>query len=212
MNQAQAIALYQPILHTIAYNLLKCKADAEDVVQDTLLKWLTIDQTKIDNTKAYLIKSVTNNCLNHLNALKRKKEEYWDSIHLSNLLVKFKDSDIAHFDFEKELAAAYKLVHAKLEPLERAAFLLREVFDLDYPAIQQVLDKKADHCRQLISRAKKKLTEESDKFSKMKFELPNANQMFESFRNACTLDNAQEFIQHLKIDIGKAISQQPKNS
>ncbi|MFM9840778.1 MAG: sigma-70 family RNA polymerase sigma factor [Cyclobacteriaceae bacterium] len=201
MNHAQAITLYQPMLHSIAYNLLRCKADAEDMVQDTFMKWLSIDQTKIQNTKAYLIKSVTNNCLNHLNALKRKKEEYWDSIMLSQLVVKFKESDFAHIDFEKELAAAFKVIQSKLEPLERATYLLKEVFDFDYEAIQKVVDKKADHCRQLFSRAKKKLNDSS---SKIKMELPDASQLFESFKKACTLDNATELIGHLKNDIAEA--------
>ena len=57
MNQAQTIALYQPMLHTIAYNLVRCKQDAEDIVQETFVKWLTIDQQKIENTKAYLIRA-----------------------------------------------------------------------------------------------------------------------------------------------------------
>jgi RNA polymerase sigma factor (sigma-70 family) len=203
LNHAQAITLYQPLLHNIAYNLLRCKADAEDMVQDTFMKWLSIDQTKIQNTKAYLIKSVTNNCLNHLNALKRKKEEYWDSIMLSQLMVKFKESDFAHIDFEKELAAAFKVIQSKLEPLERATYLLKEVFDFDYDAIQKVLDKKADHCRQLFSRAKKKLNDSS---AKIKMELPDASHLFESFKKACTLDNATELIGHLKNDIAEAIS------
>jgi RNA polymerase sigma factor (sigma-70 family) len=201
LNHAQAITLYQPMLHNIAYNLLRCKADAEDMVQDTFMKWLSIDQTKIQNTKAYLIKSVTNNCLNHLNALKRKKEEYWDSFMLSQLMVKFKESDFAHIDFEKELAAAFKVIQSKLEPLERATYLLKEVFDFDYEAIQKVVDKKADHCRQLFSRAKKKLNDSS---SKIKMELPDASQLFESFKNACTIDNATELINHLKNDIAES--------
>jgi RNA polymerase sigma factor (sigma-70 family) len=203
LNHTQAITLYQPMLHNIAYNLLRCKADAEDIVQDTFVKWLSIDQTKIQNTKAYLIKSVTNNCLNHLNTLKRKKEEYWDSIMLSQLVVKFKESDFAHIDFERELAAAFKVIQSKLEPLERATYLLKEVFDFDYDAIQKVLDKKADHCRQLFSRAKKKLNDSS---SKIKMELPDASHLFESFKSACTLDNATELIGHLKNDIAEAIS------
>lgn len=202
MNQAQAIVLYQPLLHQIAYNLLRCKADAEDVVQDTFVKWLSIDHTKIQNTKAYLIKAVTNNCLNHLNTLKKKKEEYWDSFQFSELLVKFKESDLAHFDFEKELSAAFKVIQHKLEPLERAAYLLREVFDFDYDAIQKVLDKKADHCRQLLSRARKKLDEEK---GKMKMGMPDTSQLFESFKKACDLGNATEFIQHLKSDISHAL-------
>ena len=202
MNHAQAITLYQPMLHNIAYNLLRCKADAEDIVQDTFVKWLSIDQTKIQNTKAYLIKSVTNNCLNHLNSLKRKKEEYWDSIMLSQLVVKFKESDFAQLDFEKELSVAFKVIQSKLEPLERATYLLKEVFDFDYAAIQKVIDKKADHCRQLFSRAKKKLNENAP----IKTESSSASQLFESFKNACTVDNATELISHLKRDIAEAIS------
>lgn len=191
------------MLHNIAYNLLRCKADAEDIVQDTFVKWLSIDATKIQNTKAYLIKAVTNNCLNHLNALKRKKEEYWDSIMLSELVVKFKESDFAHIDFEKELAAAFKVIQSKLEPLERATYLLKEVFDFDYESIQKVIDKKADHCRQLFSRAKKKLSEASPK---LKSEMNDASVLFESFKKACTVDNATELIGQLKKDIAESIT------
>jgi RNA polymerase sigma factor (sigma-70 family) len=202
LNQTQAITLYQPLLHNIAYNLLRCKADAEDIVQDTFIKWLSIDQTKIQNTKAYLIKAVTNNCLNHLNTLKRKKEEYWDSIMLSELVVKFKESDFANIDFEKELAAAFKVIQSKLEPLERATYLLKEVFDFDYESIQKVVDKKADHCRQLFSRAKKKLNEASPK---LKSEVNDASGLFESFKKACTVDNATELISQLKKDIAESM-------
>jgi RNA polymerase sigma-70 factor (ECF subfamily) len=202
VNQAQAIIIYQPMMHRIAYNLLRCRADAEDVVQDTFVKWLSIDQTKIENTKAYLIKAVTNNCLKHLNALKKKKEEYWDSIQLSEILTRFKESDFAHIDFEKELSTAFKVIQAKLEPLERAAYLLKEVFDFDYESIQKVLDKKADHCRQLFSRARKKL---EDKRGKINLELPDTSNLFESFKNACNLDNVGDFVQHLKSDIAGAL-------
>ncbi len=204
MNQAQVITLYQPMLHRIAYNLLRCKADAEDMVQETFIKWLSIDQAKIENTKAYLIKAVTNNCLNHLQTLKKKKEEYWDSIQLSELMVKFKESDFANIDFEKELSAAFKVIQTKLEPLERAAYLLKDVFDFEYDEIQKVLDKKADHCRQLLSRARKKLEEEK---GKIKFDMPDTSNLFESFKTACHLDDAHEFIQHLKADISGAIQE-----
>lgn len=203
MNQAQVITLYQPLLHRIAYNLLRCKADAEDIVQETFMKWLSIDHEKIENTKAYLVKSVTNNCLSHLQTLKKKKEEYWDAIHLSELLVKFKDSEFAHFDLEKELLYAFKVIHTRLEPLERAAYLLKEVFDYEYEEIQKVLDKKADHCRQLLSRARKKLMEE--KIGKLKIDIPDTSHVFESFKSACLLDNATEFIHHLKADISNAL-------
>jgi RNA polymerase sigma factor (sigma-70 family) len=200
LNHAQTITLYQPLMHQIAYNLLRCKADAEDIVQDTFIKWLSTEQEKIENTKAYLIQAVTNNCLSHLNKIKRKKEEYWDSIQLSELMVKFKESDFANIDFEKELAAAFKVIQAKLEPLERAAYLLKEVFDFDYEEIQKVLDKKADNCRQLFSRARKKL----DKNPKKAVNNPESN-LFDSFKKACDMGNITDFVQHLKADIATAL-------
>ncbi|MGE0590614.1 MAG: sigma-70 family RNA polymerase sigma factor, partial [Cyclobacteriaceae bacterium] len=132
MTQAQTIALYHPMLHRIAMRFVKCKADAEDIVQDTFLKWLSIDTEKIRNTKAYLIKSVTNNCLNHLEALKRKKEEYLENIHLPELITKFKELDFSQIDLHVDMQAALNVIHHKLEPLERAVFVLREVFNVDY--------------------------------------------------------------------------------
>jgi RNA polymerase sigma-70 factor (ECF subfamily) len=198
LSPSNTISLYQPILQSIAYNFVRCKEDAEDIVQDTFLKWLSVDQTKIQNTKAYLIASVTNNCLNHLNSLKRKKEEYWDNSKLSQVIIKFKESDFGHLDLQMELSAAFKVLHTKLEPLERAAFLLREVFDFDYDSIQKTLDKKADHCRQLLSRAKKKLDEET---SKIHFELPKTDSLMESFKNACNFGEVTNLINDLKRDI-----------
>lgn len=198
MNHAQTITLYQPLLHTIAYNLLRCKEDAEDIVQETFVKWLTIDQQKIENTKAYLIRAVTNNCLNHLNSLKKKKEQYFDSINLSELITKFKETNLTHLDLDVNLAVAFKVLHTKLEPLERAVYLLREVFDFDYEELQKTLNKKKDHCRQLFSRAQKKLNEET---AKIHFDLPDASKLVKTFRQACDFGNATELIQELKGDI-----------
>jgi RNA polymerase sigma-70 factor (ECF subfamily) len=199
VNPSQAISLYHPLLHAVAYNIVRCKQDAEDIVQDTFLKWLSIDRSKIQNTKAYLITAVTNNCLNHLNTLRKKKEEYWENSKLSQMIVKFKETDFSHIDLETELATAFKVLHSKLEPLERAAYLLKEVFDFDYDSIQKTLGKKADHCRQLLSRAKKKLSDES---LKIHFELPKSD-LVESFKNACQLGEATTLILELKNDISK---------
>ena len=66
MHPAQTISHYQPLLQAIAYNLVRCKEDAEDIVQETFLKWLTLGPQKVENVKAYLITAVINNCRNHL--------------------------------------------------------------------------------------------------------------------------------------------------
>jgi RNA polymerase sigma factor (sigma-70 family) len=201
MNQAQAIALYQPMLQTIAFNLLKCKEEAEDIVQETFLKWLCIDQSHIENTKAYLITAVTNSCLNHLKALRAKKVEYWDSLQLADKLGKFWEMDLGAFDVEAEVAAALKVLQRKLEPMERATYLLKDVFNVEYDALQEILDKKSDNCRQMLCRARKKLNQETDKF---KFELPDTSPLLESFRKACEFGTVSDLIADLKKDIGGA--------
>jgi len=202
LNQAQTIALYQPTLHAIAFRILKCKADAEDIVQETFLKWLNAEQEKIKNTKAYLIRAVTNNCLTHLNTIKKKKEQCLDAIHWSEIVERFKESDFSHIDFEVELAKAFRVLQQKLEPLERAVYLLKEVFDFDYEAVQQMLDKKQEYCRQLLSRAKKKLEKEPVKMSQEK---PKEG-LIETFKKACDFGNASDFITELKNDIALTIS------
>jgi len=194
MTQAQTIALYQPLLHRIAYNLVRCNADAEDIVQETFLRWLTIDQKRIENTKAYLIKAVTNNCLSHLDALKRKKEQCLESINSSEFVQKLKEVNFSHLDLDVDLKHAFKVMQAKLQPLERAVFLLKEVFDFDYDSLTKTLDKKKDHCRQLLARAKKKLAE---KTSNLSLELPS--ELLDKFRT----ENINELIAHLKDDIRK---------
>ena len=198
MTQAQTISLYQPLLHNIAYNLVRCKEDAEDIVQETFVRWLSIDQKKIENTKAYLIKAVTNNCLNHLKTLKKKKEEYLDNVHLPELLSKFKEINLSKLDLDVNLSAAFKVLQTKLGPLERAVYLLKEVFDFDYEELQQTLNKKKDHCRQLFCRAQKKLREET---AKIHWEMPDASALLKSFKHACDLGNATQLIKELKSHI-----------
>lgn len=194
MTQAQTIALYQPVLYRIAYNLVRSNADAEDIVQETFLRWLTIDQKKIANTKAYLIKAVTNNCLSHLEAIRKKKEEYLETLNASEFVQKLKEVNFSHLDIDIDLKQAFKVMQAKLQPLERAVFLLKEVFDFDYDSLQKTLNKKKDHCRQLLSRARKKLAEET-----ANFDIPDVSQFMEKFRS----ENISDLIAHLKEDIKK---------
>lgn len=194
MNHEQTIILYRPMLQAIAYNLVRCKADAEDIVQETFLKWLTIGPQKIENTKAYLIKAVRNNCLNHLDALKKKKEELFSNSNFAELLGRFKETNFAHLDIDVEISKALKVLQSKLEPLERAVYLLKEVFDFDYESLQAALDKKKDHCRQLLCRAKKKL---EDGTPKINFELPDASSLIDSFRKACHLGHASDLVMEL---------------
>jgi RNA polymerase sigma factor (sigma-70 family) len=179
--------------------MVRCKADAEDIVQETFIKWLSQEQEKIQNTKAYLIKAVKNNCLNHLNALKKKRVEYLEAFNWQELVEKFKETtDFSHVDLEAEVSKALQVLHTKLEPLERAVYVLKEVFDFDYKALQELLDKKQDHCRQLFCRAKKKLQEETDHFNAV-FQ-PKKAALLESFRKACDFGQPFDLIAQLRAN------------
>ncbi len=198
MQPAQAISLYQPTLHAIAYNLVRCKEDAEDIVQETFLKWLTLGPQKVDNIKAYLITAVINNCRNHLKSLTKKKEELFSNVNMVEVLNRFKETNLAHIDLDINLSAALKVIQSKLQPLERTVYLLKEVFDVDYETLQETLNKKKEHCRQLFCRAKNKLNKEA--FS-IHVELPDTAKLKEAFRKACHFGPIDELVQELKKDI-----------
>jgi len=202
LTHAQTIALYQPTLHAIAMKLLRCKADAEDIVQETFIKWLDAEHEKIKNTKAYLVRAVTNNCLNHLDALKKKKEEYLESFHWPHFIEKFRESDFTHIDLENKLTRAFHVLQHKLEPLERAVYVLKEAFDFDYKAIQELLDKKQDHCRQLFCRARKKLDQEKERLNAA---IHEKTALMRSFTESCDVGHASEFIAELRNDITSAL-------
>ncbi len=178
------------MLQAIAYRMVGCMHDAEDMVQDAFLKYLSIDQEKVLNTKAYLIRSVTNNCLNHINSLKEKKKEYLESVKLPEL---FSNMDFGKIDFKVEMDAALKVLHKKLGPLERALFLLREGFDFEYDELQQIFNKKKENCRQMVCRAKEKLAQETDKYT---YHFDSAK-YFEALQKACKDGNLQDLIDHL---------------
>lgn len=201
MPHAQTIALYQPLLQSIAYNLVRCKEDAEDIVQEAFLKVLSMKSEKIVNLKAYLIQSVVNGCRNHLKALNRKKEDLFSQlsqVSLAEILGRFRESNFSHLDLEVNIQEALKMLQQKLEPLERAVFVLKEVFGFDYETLQETLDKKKDHLRQLFSRAKSKLKRES---FRVRVELPDISALANAFRKASYLGHADELLAALKSDI-----------
>ncbi len=199
VKQEEIIAQYQPLLQNIASNILRSTEDAKDVVQDTFLKWLSVDHTKIENTKAYLIRSVKNNSLSHLQSLKNKKEELnLDFDIIDKLDTWYKETEFPKIDIEDELAAAIFILQMKLEPLERAVFLMKEVFNFDYETIQETLEKRKDHLRQLVSRAKKKLAMDKENFS---FPVIKKPEFINSVVKACDLGSFNDMIAQLKLEI-----------
>ena len=185
---------YRPILHTIAYRIVGCTAIAEDMVQDTFFNWFKKERSSIEDTKAYLISSVRNLSLNHL---KKKKTELLDS--MTTNIPSFKTNvDYSYLDLKTEMVESLSVMFKKLPPADRAVFLLKEVFSFDYAELPDILDKTSDNCRQLFSRAQKKLAEEKERFA---VDPQHLSSLMQDFKKA-TLGEFNDLIVRLKNDIG----------
>lgn len=203
MDQSEAIIKYQPVLYAIALKMTGTVHDAEDLVNDTFLNWLKKDRKKVKNTKAYLVKSIINACNNHLSGITRKKEEIFDQIKHSSFVEKI-EHDFADLDLKHELSQAMNTVVKKLEPVERAIFMLREVFNIDYAELATLVDKKDENCRKIFSRAKQKLSAREDypTGEKESFIFP---EILKNFETACKIGEFYDFIDILKSDFSDSV-------
>ncbi|MBD0278412.1 MAG: RNA polymerase sigma-70 factor [Bacteroidota bacterium] len=190
---------YRPLLFSIAYNMLGSIMDAEDIVQDTFTYWYNTDQSYVENPKYYLIKAITNRCINHLKEAQRNRETYVGTWLPEPLVEKQKtDRQAIQFDNRNELSIGFLYLLEKLNPLERAVLILKESFDFPYSEIAQIFDISQDNCRQLLSRAKAKLKQEKNRFNVDK---QKHNQILHKFLQACVSGNMEELVSLLKEDV-----------
>jgi RNA polymerase sigma-70 factor (TIGR02957 family) len=148
----EAFLAHRNLLFTAAYELLGSAADAEDVLQETWLRWVDVDLDTVRDQRAYLVRIATRQALGRLRTLGRRKESYvgpW----LPEPLLTTPDvaEDVALAD---SVSMAMLLVLETLTPTERAVFLLREVFELEYDEIADAVDKSAAAVRQIAHRAR----------------------------------------------------------
>jgi len=143
---------HRNLLFTIAYEMLGSAADAEDVLQETWLKWAGVDLGIVENHRAYLVRIVTRQALGRLRTLGRRKESYVGSWLPEPLLT---TPDVAEdVELADSVSMAMMLVLETLTPTERAVFVLREVFGLDYDEIAAAVDKNPAAVRQIAHRAR----------------------------------------------------------
>ena len=143
---------HRSLLFTVAYEMLGSAADAEDVVQEAWLRWADVDQAEVRDPRAYLVRVVTRQALNRLRALNRRREEYVGPWLPEPLLT---SPDVAEdVELAENVSIAMLTILETLGPAERAAFVLREVFDTPYGEIAAALDKSPTAARQLAHRAR----------------------------------------------------------
>ncbi|WP_193508965.1 RNA polymerase sigma-70 factor [Cryobacterium sp. BB736] len=148
--------VHRRLLFTVAYELLGSAADAEDVLQESWIRWSAVDASEIREPRAYLVRIVTRQALNHLRTVTRRREEYVGEWLPEPLLT---SPDVADdVELAENLSIAMLTVLETLGPAERAVFVLREVFDMPYDEIADAVDKSPAAVRQIAHRAKSHVT------------------------------------------------------
>jgi len=143
---------HRNLLFTVAYEMLGSAADAEDVLQETWLRWVKVDLKQVRDQRAYLVRITTRQALNRLRSMKRRKEAYVGSWLPEPLLT---TPDVAEdVELAESVSMGLMLVLETLSPTERAVFVLREAFDVSYDEIAAAVGKSPAAVHQIAHRAR----------------------------------------------------------
>ncbi|HEY2623555.1 MAG TPA: RNA polymerase sigma-70 factor [Dyella sp.] len=150
----------RPRLQGIAYRMLGSVSESEDIVQDVWLRWHDADKASVNNSEAWLVTTTTRIAIDRLRSAKARREQYVGIWLPEPVLTEWPATPEDIEELSNEVSVAFLTVLERLAPEARAAFLLREVFDVDYAEVAQVIGKSEAACRQIVHRAKLQLRQE----------------------------------------------------
>ncbi len=190
---ASAFEAHRPLLFSIAYRMLGSATEAEDVVQDAWLRARQDEHTEVRSPRAYLATIVTRLCIDHLRSAERTRMVYPGPWLPEPLAEPNQESAL----LASSLSTAFLVLLEKLTPTERAVFLLREVFELDFDDIAKAVDKSPANTRQILTRARARLQEPRRRFTVPRRE---SDQIVRRFRHAVGTGNVDELMAMLHAE------------
>jgi RNA polymerase sigma factor (sigma-70 family) len=164
-DDARLFASHRARLLGIAHRMLGPHCDAEDVVQDVYLRWRQSARGQIESPVAFLLTITTRLCLDRLRERKRRRTEYCGPCLLDHVPEEHVPSPELELEFSEDVSMAFLAVLERLGPEERAAFLLHNVLDYDYPEMGRLLSKTESVCRQTIHRTRARLRDSRAQFA-----------------------------------------------
>jgi len=197
-DRVAAFEAQRGYLFSVAYRLLGSVSDAEDVLQEAFLRWDRARPEEVRSMRAFLATIVVRLCMDELRSARARREVYvgpW----LPEPLLTTDRSDLTETVVLREsLSFAFLLMLEKLSPVERAVFVLREVFDYDYAEIAPIVDKTASNCRQAFHRARQRLAGEESRFEATR---EHQEQLTEHFLRASNAGDVQGLLDLLAEDV-----------
>ncbi len=188
-----AFETHRPLMFSIAYRMLGSASEAEDVIQDAWLRTRQDEHADIRSPRAYLTTIVTRLCIDHLRSAERTRLEYpgpW----LPEPLAEPNQESV---ELASSLTTAFLVLLEQLAPAERAVFLLREVFELDFDEIAQSVGKSEANTRQILARARGRLRDSRRRFAVSRDE---SEAVVRRFRHACVTGNVADMMAVLHAD------------
>jgi RNA polymerase sigma-70 factor (ECF subfamily) len=189
---------HRPLLFGIAYRMLGTVTDAEDMVQETFLRWQQTANSTVRSAKTYLATIITRLCIDHLRSARVQREQYVGTWLPEPMLTPQSENSTDLMELADSLSIAFLTVLERLSPIERAVFLLRDVFDYDYDEIGQMVGKSSTNCRQILRRAKQHLADERPRFPVSR---PQQEQITAQFLDASTKGDLQHLLLLLAKDV-----------
>jgi RNA polymerase sigma-70 factor (TIGR02957 family) len=187
---------HRNLLFTVAYEMLGSAADAEDVLQESWLRWADVDHSQVRDPRAYLIRVVTRQALNFLRTLSRRREQYVGEWLPEPLLT---SPDVAEdVELADSVSIAMLTVLETLGPTERAVFVLREVFEMPYGEIAEAIGKSPGTVRQIARRAREHV---AARRPRVRVGRPEQQAVVERFLAALRTGQLQELMEVMAPDV-----------
>lgn len=187
----------RPLLFSIAYRMLGSVAEAEDMVQETYLRYQNVPADSVRAIKPFTTTVITRLCLDQMKSARATRETYVGDWMPEPLITEEYTDPAARLRDYDTISMAFLVVLENLSPLERAVFLLREVFDYEYGDIASIVDREESACRQLFRRAKQHITENRPRYTTTE---EARTQLMSRFMQACMEGELQSFVSLLADD------------
>lgn len=201
---------YRSLLFSVAYRMLGSVADAEDMLQETFIRWQLVPDAEIRSPRAFLVTIISRLCITHLQSARVQREEYVGQWLPEPIITGPGSDPLEIIRVDESLSMAFLVMLERLTAVERAVFLLREVFEYEYSEIAAVLGQSETNCRQILSRAKQHVSAIRPRF---KTSRQKKSDLLERFLKATSSGDMEGLVTLLSNDVvlhsdggGKAIA------